>query len=616
MDRKDLIQAIGEDVRVRTDWEERQAKLFRARYRGLRRSNLPWPGASDTNWPLIDTIIEKLKPYYVQQLYATELIASFVPHAGDPGTSAQLASSAAQWFDFMLKQESNLEREMIFCVDYQLMQGRPAMKVTWDVDKARLVFSVVEPTCLIVPPSTTDIEDADRLVHVLRFTPDAYRRQEGFNRSEDFIKRITGKGTDGNGLGSGTRWLQDKASRQGITFGADDQIIVWEIWSRPDGKTWEVECVAPVCPEETVKPKVTNVFDHGVPPFADFPNELTQPDWYSPRGVGEIVLPWQAQLTKLLNEKNDALTISTRPFFESDSEVPNAGNWRMRPGQILPRGVRPAAFPAPPVDFERHIMLMRSVAEELVKTPDFGMAKPMDLRRARTATEMEQIASLNEQSSDLRGRVFRMSLGKLYGLAWSTLKQYAGGRLNIWVDDALKAIPQEALRGTFSVRPSGSADGITRQTMWRRAVARMQMFANDPFIDQGELRKSVLEADDSGLVMRLFRDPGLKQMEETEEQAAEIAVMKLGFPAFVSQGDDHPTHIRTLLQYVTQQNQAGQSPTPFELQLIQSHLADHVQQLKRVDPEMAKAAMDAIAVVGQMVAGQGQPQQGAENAVA
>jgi hypothetical protein len=146
----------------------------------------------------------------------------------------------------------------------------------------------------------------------------------------------------------------------------------------------------------------------------------------------------------------------------------------------------------------------------------------------------------------------------------------------------------------------------------------MQMFANDPFIDQGELRKSVLEADDSGLVKRLFRDPGLKQLEETEEQAAEIAVIKLGFPAFVSSNDDHATHIRAVLQYVTNQAGTQQEPSPFELQLLQRHLQEHVQALQQIDPETAKAAMNAIQTIGVMVANQGQAaaEKGVENAMA
>lgn len=601
MQRSDLVTAIQDDLRRRTSWETKQGDLYKARFRGLRRSNPPWPNASDINWPLIDGIVEKLKPHYLQQLYANELIASFVPAVPDADVLKRCGQAAA-WFDFELKQNSNLEVAILHVIDAMLMLGRPAMKVTWTDGK--LDFTVIAPDKLIVPEHTESIDDADRVVHVLCFSPERYRMMggDGWKQGEELLASITGLG---NVTETGGEQVKDaRLRRTGITEGNAGEIIVWEAWEQTEDG-WTRSTFSPLKPDVDLRPEATHSLEEGHP-FVDFPCEITQPDWYSPRGIGEIILPFQAQLTKLLNEKNDAMTLSNRPMFRSEREGAES-NFRMRPGQILPVGIQPVTMPSPPIQFDVHINLMRQVAESLVGTPDFGMAREGDMRKARTATEMEQIAAMNAQSGDLRMRVFRMALGRLYRKAWALLVEEAKGARKFWREENVEEVDAETIGSKYTIKPSGSADGVTRQRLWQKAVARLQMFGQDPFIDQGELRKSVLEADDAGLVKRLYRDPGLAQATQAEEQGVEIAVMRLGLPAVVSQADDHATHIRTLLLYVQQQSQTGQPPTPVETQRIQEHLQAHVQALAQTDPKLAKAAMDAIQTVGEaMVQGGGE----------
>lgn len=604
MDSAEIYRQVFDDLRDRDTWEAKQADLYKARYRGLRRTNPPWPGASDINWPLVDTIIGKLAPHYVGQLYATELLASFVAEPGTSGTTA-LATSAAQWFDYQLKHRTNFEREILFVVNWQLMLGRPVLKVVWDHAAERLRFIAIEPTRIIVPPATTDLWEADRITHVLTFSPEAYRRVPGWRNDDEFVASITGKGNSEGDKRPDQRVNDAREEREGITCGNVDEIIVWETWVQTaDG--WECHTYSPVRPEEPVREAYKNPYDHGHPPFADFPNEMTEPRWEAPRGVAEVVLPYQAQLTKLLNEKNDALTLYNRPLFQADVDsAPNVGNFRWRPGQIMPRGVKAMQQPQPPISWDATMQLFRGIAEELAATPDNGMARQYDMRKARTATEMEQIATLNQQSSDLRMRIFRMSLARAYSLAWFTLVQYASKNLAIVLGDEATTVPGEALQGRYHISPSGSADGVTRQSLWGKAVRRLQMFNNDPFIDQYELRKSVLEADDSGLVKRVLRDPGLRQVAQVEEQAVEIGVMMLGLPAAVTSADDHENHIRTLLLFIRQQAARNTPMAPETLVLMQQHLSTHMELLAKSNPEAAKAAQNAAAVIFQSL----QPQQ-------
>jgi hypothetical protein len=136
------------------------------------------------------------------------------------------------------------------------------------------------------------------------------------------------------------------------------------------------------------------------------------------------------------------------------------------------------------------------------------------------------------------------------------------------------------------------------------------MFANDPFVDQGELRKTVLEADDAGLVKRLFRDPQTKAATQAEDQAQEISILRLGFPAVVQPADDDAEHIRTVIAYIMHQSQIGQMPKGSEAQALMGHVQQHLAQLQQRDPKAAKQAAEAIQSVAEAMAAQQQQQQG------
>src|SRR3954471_14346250 len=76
---RELHGKICGDIRSRQVWLSRQALWYEMRHLGLRRTNKPFPGASELHYPLADSIIEKLKPFYFNQLFATETVAQFVP---------------------------------------------------------------------------------------------------------------------------------------------------------------------------------------------------------------------------------------------------------------------------------------------------------------------------------------------------------------------------------------------------------------------------------------------------------------------------------------------------------------------------------------------------------
>ena len=581
--RQKLNTAVLQDLADRSVWDTRQRMFYEMRHHGLRRKNKPWPGASDVHFPLVDTTISELKPAYFQQLFATDLIAQFIP------TSPQVAeytTAAAQWFDHRVKQKTNLETEVLSAVDAMLMCGTGVLKVLWDYSSKRLKYYTVDPQHIVVPAWTRDLADADRICHISVYSIESYKRQKHLKQDKAILDQIVGSyGEDAGDMNTEAA----KYEREGLTFPEKEKIIVWEVYYRcPDTGQWLICTYSPTSPDIDLRPTMKIPYNHGKPPFVIFNYEIKDPGFYSSRGVVELQAIFEAELTKLMNEKNDAMTLFNRPLYRAERDMPNSGNLRMTPGSILPYGIQPVAHQSPPISFDQQMNIMREIAQNRVSTPDFGLTQTLQNTERRTATEIQAIGGLYQQSSDLRMRIFRIALGNLYRMSWSILLQYDKTSLDYWYLDTAQQVPQEALHEQYGIQPTGSADGVNKQLLMQKAINRFQMFANDPYIDQGQLRKTILESDDATLVKRLYVDPMMEQANQAEDQANEITFLRLGFPAVVKDSDDHLVHIQTVMAYITNRADTGAPPEPAEGQFLEQHIGEHLEKLKEADSKVGR----------------------------
>jgi len=569
------------------------------RHNGLRRKSKPFPGASDLHYPLSDSTIEKIKPHYFQQLFAVDILATFVSRRPQQKDNT---AAAAQWFDYQVKQKSNLETEILTTIDAMLMSGRACMKVMWDSKTKRLKFTAVRPQHIVVPQHTDKVEEADRIVHIKIYSEEAYRREKHLNQNDEVIQKLLSQEEVEEGGDSDEREV--RYTREGITKPAAGKIIVWEVYEMMEGE-WHVKTFSPVCEDETLRDEFKVPYNHGAPPFVSFQYEIKDQGWHSPRGIPELLAMNEAELCRLLNDKNDAMTFYNRPLFKTSRDVPNQANLRFVPGQILPEDVSPVPMPQPPISFDTMMNQTREIAEQRVSAPDFGLNQSLANTERRTATEINAIQGLFSQSADLRLRVFRISLGSLYKMAWSLLTQYNGDDLDFWYQDDAQKIDKKALHGDYGVQPTGSGDGVNRTLIYQKALARFQMLNGDPYTDQLELRRSMHDADDSGLTRRLLIDPGLKAATEAEEQAMEITIMLQGFPAAVEPNDDHETHIKTTAQFMQSRDQLGKEVDQVGLERLLQHIQQHLEALSESDPKkanMLKGELQAMAQQAQQQA--------------
>lgn len=571
--RNGLHGQIEEAVDQRQPWELRQSRWYELRHHGLRRQNKPWLKAADMHWPLIDTQIEKLKPLFLQQALGMDVVASFVPMRQQLNAYTKVAED---WFNYKIREKTNFQEEILSWVDYTLMSGRAVIKCFWNPGDKRVGFEAIDPLYFLVPAYTVDLQDADWAVQVMPMSVPAYRRmarQMGWKSDKATIDKIRGNPQEDNIPGTNVE-SDVKNLREGITYTNNpDMIIVWEVYRKTDDGKWQIYTYSPADKSIDLREPMELPYDHGQLPFIDFPYEIKDKGWFSPRGICEILAPFELSMTSMWNHKHDAMTLYNRPLFRAERELPNSINLRFQPGQILPYGVAPVTMPQPPISFDVEINNTRAVAEQRIGTPDYGINSMVEGQSSRrTATEIKSINAQAMQSGDLRARLFRMALGKLYRQAWSLYIQYDKQALQYrFAEDSLSADPV-ALHDQYELEPKGGMDMVSRQAMVNQAIARKQLFAQSPWVDQVELDKSIMELDDPTLIKRLLRDPGQKAQDELEDEAKLIPTLLVGIPVPAKPGQNFAGRIGVLMQYLQGAQQQGQQFPPAAMNAIMQRL--------------------------------------------
>jgi hypothetical protein len=153
--------------------------------------------------------------------------------------------------------------------------------------------------------------------------------------------------------------------------------------------------------------------------------------------------------------------------------------------------------------------------------------------------------------------------------------------------DTVGTVPPDALQGEYEIMPNGAADSWNKPMQMQKAVARLQLLGNSPYWKRNELEKSLVEIDDPRLVKRAYQDPGFALQNQMEDQAQEISIMLLGFPAQVQPGDDDKAHVQSLQGYVDAEIAQNKPVTPQFATLALGHLQGHMMALdQKKDPNL------------------------------
>lgn len=577
-------------------WENKQRLYYQARHDGLRRLNKPFPTAADLHFPMIDMMMSKWKPFWLAQAMANERLAQFIAMRHQLADDTE---AAADYFDFELKQNTNFEEELEAAIDMMLLRGRGVLKAVVDpMDNNTIRFASCDPLFILMPQNANDFTsngkpDADYWVEVERLSVPKYQRNKNYNQSDDVLRQIRGR-KDFNF----EQVIYDKQLREGITHSRrDEEILLWHHYEAT-ASGWIVTTYSPQARELVIRPPYRVPYElngKASCPFYSFTMEVKDKGWYSPRGVAELCLAFEAYATKLWNEKADYMTFGNRPLFTAQNDIPNTANLRFNPGEFIPGGISAVQMPQPALSFDQELAFTRQTSEQRLMMPDFGVSTGMGADgKPRTATENNRIAALNNIGVDHNGRIFRRRLSQLYRHVWGLMVQYQRPKLTYFVSQDLKELPQQALHNEYLVMPDGSPDSWDKSARFQRALQRFQLFKGAPNIDQDELVRDVLSADDSRLINKLLIPSDQKANSEVFQEAVEICTMMLGFPAPVMPGEDHAARIMTIAQFLHKQELMGAPIDALAIKRLKEHMLVHMQYLKQLQPDAARQVLAQV----------------------
>lgn len=595
---KTIHQRALQALRDRGQWEDKQRLYYRMRHEGVRRVAPPFQGAADMHYPLIDGAVDRMKPMYWGQLFASRRLADFV---GMTQALRPVQESAADFFDYVVKEETQFASELMSACDTMLVRQRGVLKVFWDGIKQEIVCESVDPLFIIMPASAVDFDDADFFVHVKQMSLGEYIRDRRYTlNDEETLRKI--KGVRRVDMETDLQ-RQEKVEREGITWTTDeDTVLIWELWEKTAGG-WTIYEYSPNAPELALRPPrgcASKYKGKPVQPFVSLVCELKDKGWYSPRGISERLAMFEAAMTKQWNSKMDFLEY-VKPMFVNDGSgsVPNNYAVRFRFGEVLPRGVTIAQTHQVPFAFDQEMTSERMIAEQYIQLPEAGLA-PDPARGSKqgervTAKQVGFHEQLVTAATNMRGWIFRLGLAEVYWRIWALILQYRAQETAYFIADDLQVLPAQALSDQYRIKPAGALNAWNREADKQAAYARLEVFRGDPLIDQDRLTQDALGADDARLVHRLFLPSGQRQKDEYEDEAIEIgALLERGFPASARPNEMHEVRIKCLLDRLQMLGATGAPVDPVARQRMHEHLAVHLQFLQQQNPAAAKQIMQML----------------------
>ena len=120
-----------------------------------------------------------------------------------------------------------------------------------------------------MPPWTQELNEADRVVHVMHMSKDEYLRSaenKGYNTDEDFIDSITGEGKPDS------KYEDQRYTAEGLSYSRlKDLIILWEVYVRQADEQIEVQTFSPLQPDEPARATFQLPYQHKQIPLVSFP---------------------------------------------------------------------------------------------------------------------------------------------------------------------------------------------------------------------------------------------------------------------------------------------------------------------------------------------------------
>lgn len=622
MDNKKFQEKVNRALNDRVRWEQKLARCHLQRFCLDRPTiqNHPWPKASNVRYPLSDTLIAQKVPFVYRVFYSSENLPFFKAMKGQ---NVPYAAKTASYYDFLIKQKTELEEELLYQLNSRYQDGEHFIKVMWDIEKQVPTFEHVDNLFIITPSSTQKIEDAEWIVHVIQMTElEMKKKFKDVPGIEDFIKKVKDITADKNDQ---LQREQTEYEREGINRSIQDgSIVLHECHYQDDNGIKRIKTMSPDdCDFDFQDDKEypygpvneLGIVDSSKSRWMIFHGrlEVTDKRLHSSRGICELVQEGEYSLTAMQRAKHNAMTLYNAPMYSAPNGIPGSSqNWQQTPGEILPFALQIVQQGQPPISWDIEMNQTRAIWERRVATPDFGLGKANTQNDSRTATEIKAIGGQQGLNVEMEVGLLKKFLNDVLRYGWSLVVQFKPKSLEFYFQDQLETLPMEALNNDYIITCSGSAESVNREYMAQKAIALRQTLMGDPSANMEELTKNVIERLEPDQVTRFFQSTGLSNMRAQRRAVDDLVVMMAGFPVQADPSDNHIVSAMTDLQFLDAAKQKGTPLTPQQVNLISQNLAQHREALKKTNKpayEQLNQALNQIDMHNQQQASQPQPAQ-------
>lgn len=484
------------------------------------------------------------------------------------------------------------ERAALEDATRQFFAGEEVIEVELD----RVVYNAprwqyVDPIDAIVPwDSDLDIDNFPWFIHRTYMTKHELESRAASKRYDAAKVQEALKGElPAQSSVPGSTLEQRRQWREGVSGGQarrkENSHEVWEIYFRKDldGDGVSERYVATVhYASGEILRVIPFPYEHNEWPFTRFAFEMTEPRWYSARGVPELIYDLQVEITAQHNAKIDNMAIqNSKSFIYRDGSVRNPDKWRFRPGAMLsarrPEDVVPITHQIMDFSFNAEEENLRAWAEEYVGTPDFGISNINQRVERRTATEIEQIQSSTGAVAESALELFQESMRRTHRQTLFLWAQYGDPQVLVRVNGGESQIVfvRYDLYQDYDLVPTGRLDNLTPNARISKGMAMLNLVNNPQtarWVNGFEVTRDIVENLSYRDAKRYLQAPGVFEQNESMEQINEINVMDaIGEVHPVDQSDDHQLHLEVLAQAL---GAAGDDQG--KQLLLQGHAAMHM----------------------------------------
>lgn len=604
-----FYELIDKSLLDRKDFEQKIAKFNFQRYGRDRAkvNNKPWPNASNYRRKKADEVIEQKKAFFSQLIHQSQFVANFkalIP------INEQYAQLAEAYFDYIVKETTDFEREAIYCLDSGLESGFGYMQVLWDEEKQVPIFKKIDSLYIILPSKSLHIEDCPWIVNVIQMGKDEAKEKYGkLPNFDQLLARSLSSDSTPPKNDSGDL-ENDRYERKGINASTSNRFVVWEIHYQDPNQPKKLKRMRTICPDD----KNFKFDDDSSYPYTkedgsqeymikQFRREWTSPDIYSSRGVPEICWEEEIMLTSLARLKHNHMSFSVNPGFRSPGGLTttSTNNIPFGPGYVLPGDLEPIQFPAPPVTLDQETQNIEAVVDRRLNTSSASV-QPNTIYSGgegnKTAREVSYKASLQTLAVNYETMSWKKFIRECLRYAWELMIQpdHRNESLKFYMQNTLQELPPESLNGNYNIVLSWSVDNINKEfnigqsrQLW---MDSMQM--QNPQLVQNTWNAYADQAA-PGQGEKFHVNPEALQADMMETISGEIGKMlATGFPVRPKENIDHYMAVAQTIQFIQNETQRG-TPVPQDrLQLLNQYIVAHREMLKKSNPEQYQQLMQQL----------------------